>query len=197
MIFENKKHAFTAQHVTPQPAGTQSEKSYLRWYKKNYWWVTIANDVSRSTCSGFSPDARRRKLEKSPVWPRLEETFRLGLDVLFRFDILAQLANIPPWITIHELLHLSKETREALRDALANSESFLTHIPEASQYDIQHLCPEYHHVQLKMPAITFTAKDMLLKDNKHDRQLYYTRYIGSTYIGRVQIDPGSTLSIIP
>jgi len=39
----------------------------------------------------------------------------------FRFDILAQLANIPARITIHELLLLSKETREALRDALANS----------------------------------------------------------------------------
>jgi len=43
---------------------------------------------------------------------------------------LAQLADIPALITIHELLLLSKETKEALRDALANSESFLTHMPE-------------------------------------------------------------------
>jgi len=41
------------------------------------------------------------------------------------------------------------------------------------------------------------AEDMLLKDNKHDRPLYYTGYIGSTCIERVQIDPGSALSIIP
>jgi len=46
-----------------------------------------------------------------------------GLDTPFRFDILVQLANIPARITIHELLRLSKETREALRDALADSES--------------------------------------------------------------------------
>ena len=115
----------------------------------------------------------------------------------FRFDILAQLANIPARITIHELLRLSKETREALRDALANSESFLTYMPEIPEDDTQSPCPECHHVQSTVPAITFTAEDMLLKDNKHDRPLYYTGYIGSTCIERVQVDPGSALSIIP
>ena len=53
-----------------------------------------------------------------------------GFDTPFRFDTLAQLANIPARITIHELIRFSKETREALRDALANSESFLTCMPE-------------------------------------------------------------------
>ena len=48
-----------------------------------------------------------------------------------------------------------------------------------------------------MPAITFTAEDMLLKDNKHNRPSYYTRYISSTCIERVQVDPGPALSIIP
>jgi len=38
---------------------------------------------------------------------------------------------------------------------------------------------------------------MLLIGNKHDRPLYYTRYIGSTCIKRVQVDPGSALCIIP
>ena len=115
----------------------------------------------------------------------------------FRFDILVQLANIPARITVHELLRLSKETREALRDALANSESFLIHMPKTPRDDTQPSCPECHHVQLKVLAITFTAEDMLLKDNKHDRPLYYTGYIGSTCIERVQVDPGSALSIIP
>jgi len=49
-----------------------------------------------------------------------------GLNAPFCFDILAQLANIPTRITMHELLHLSKKMREALRDVLPNSESFLT-----------------------------------------------------------------------
>jgi len=115
----------------------------------------------------------------------------------FRFDILAQLANIPTRITIHELLRLSKETREAHRDALANSESFLTHMPETPKDDTQPPCSECHHIQPKVPAIAFTAEDMLLKDNKHDRPLYYTGYIGSTCIKRVQVNPESALSIIP
>ena len=110
---------------------------------------------------------------------------------------MAQLANSLARITIHELLRLSKETREALRDALANSESFLTYMLEIPKGDTQPSCPECHHVQPKVPAITFTAEDMLLKDNRHDRPLYYTGYIGSTCIERVQVDPGSALSIIP
>ena len=121
----------------------------------------------------------------------------LGLDVPFRFDILAQLANISAYITIHELLHLSKETREALRDALSNSKSFLTHMPETPRDDSQSLCSECHHVQSKVHAITFTVEDTLLKDNKHDRSLYYTGYIGSTCIERIQVDPGFALNIIP
>ena len=101
-------------------------------------------------------EVRFDRVFKRPLGP--------GLDVPFRFDILAQLANIPARITIHELLRLSKETREALMDALANSKSFLTHMPEASEDDSQPLCPECHHVQLRIPAITFTTEDMLLKD---------------------------------
>ena len=113
-----------------------------------------------------------------------------GLNMPLRFDILAQLANIPARITIHELLHLSNETREALRDALANSESFLTYMPEIPRVDTQPSCSECHHVQSKVPAITFTAEDMLLKDNKHDRPLYYTRYIDLTCVERVRLIQG-------
>ena len=90
------------------------------------------------------------------------------LNMPFYFDILAQLANIPARITIHELFRLSKEIREVLRDALANLESFLIYIPEIPRGDTQPSCSECHHVQSKVPAITFIAEDMLLKDNKHD-----------------------------
>ena len=38
---------------------------------------------------------------------------------------------------------------------------------------------------------------MILKDNKHDRPLYYTGYIGSTCIERIQVDSRFALSIIP
>jgi len=72
----------------------------------------------------------------------LKKPSGLGFNISFRFDILAQLANIPARITIHELLHLSKKTREALRDTLANSESFLTHMPETPRDDTQ---PYFHN----------------------------------------------------
>src|ERR1700722_18803998 len=52
-----------------------------------------------------------------------------GPSTPFNFDVLAQLANIPARITLYELLRLSKMTREALREALADSEAFLAHIP--------------------------------------------------------------------
>jgi len=38
---------------------------------------------------------------------------------------------------------------------------------------------------------------MLFKDNQHDRPLYYTRYIGSACIERIQVGSGFTLSITP
>jgi len=63
----------------------------------------------------------------------LKKTLGPRLDAPFCFDILAQLANISAQITMHKLLRLSKETREALRDALANLESFLIHMQEASE----------------------------------------------------------------
>jgi len=47
----------------------------------------------------------------------------------FRFDVLAQLANIPARITLYELLRFFKSTREGLKEASVNSEVFLTQIP--------------------------------------------------------------------
>ena len=43
-----------------------------------------------------------------------------GLSTPFRFDALAQLANILARITLYELWRLSKSMREALREALTD-----------------------------------------------------------------------------
>ena len=48
----------------------------------------------------------------------------LRINMPFHFDILAQLANILARITIHELLRLSKETKEALKGALIISDTY-------------------------------------------------------------------------
>ena len=42
-----------------------------------------------------------------------------GSSILFRFDVLPQLANIPARITFYELLRL-QSTRKPLREALAD-----------------------------------------------------------------------------
>ena len=69
-----------------------------------------------------------------------------GLNALFLFNILAQLVNIPTRITLHKLLCLSKETREVLRDALADSESILIQVPAIPTNDKRTPCPQYHLV---------------------------------------------------
>ena len=51
----------------------------------------------------------------------------------FRFNVMAQLANIPARITLHELLRLSKPTRDALREALADAEAFVVHLPSSEE----------------------------------------------------------------
>jgi len=164
---EGEKHACTTQDDVPQPTSTRSGKSYLKQYEK-------ATDRTQQQMTSVQVPASASVLTKGKEKPRevrfdhvLKKPSGPGLDTPFRFDILTQLANILARITIHELLRLSKETREALRDALANSESFLTCMPEVPNDDIQSSCPECHHVQSKVPTITFTAEDMLLKDNKH------------------------------
>ena len=108
------------------------------------------------------------------------------------FDVLAQLANIPTRITLYELLILSKSTREAMREALADAEVFMTQIPAGPQEEHEKDCL---HASQHAPYITFTPDDMQVK-GKHDRPLYFTGYIGLFKLSRIQVDPGSA-SITP
>ena len=129
--YEDEKQALAAQDAAPQPKGTRSEKSYLRQYEKT------TDETQQPTTSGEVPVPASAptlgKENQKEVWfdRVLNKTSGPRLDAHFCFDILAQLANISAQITIHELLRLSKEIREALRDALANLESFLTYMPES------------------------------------------------------------------
>ena len=103
----------------------------------------------------------------------------------FRFDALAQLANILAQITQYELLKLFKSTREALREALTDSEVFLTQIPAI----LEDQDDGHHHQAFRhSPCITLSPEDMHIK-GKHDRPLYYTRFIGSSEVSSIQVDP--------
>ena len=65
----------------------------------------------------------------------LKKNLSRGLDAPFRFDILAQWANIPAYLTLHELLRLLKKTRKELRNALVDSKSFLTQVSFPTKED--------------------------------------------------------------
>lgn len=111
----------------------------------------------------------------------------------FQFNILALLGNISTRITLYELLHLSKTTRDALWKVLAHSEAFLAYLLEETDEAYVHCNLVARHTL----SITFTLEEMLLKNIKHDRSLYYTWYLCSMRVGWIQVDLGFTLSIMP
>ncbi|XXG85940.1 hypothetical protein AAC387_Pa11g0935 [Persea americana] len=45
--------------------------------------------------------------------------------------------------------------------------------------------------------ITLDQEDMLLGDYKYNRSFYYTGYIQKAKVYRIQIDPSSTVNILP
>ena len=81
-----------------------------------------------------------------------------GTSVPYRFDVLAQLANIPARITLYKPLRLSKLTREALADA----EVFMAQISvEPHEEDKEHCL----HASQDASCITFTPDNMQVRGN--------------------------------
>ena len=76
---------------------------------------------------------------------------------------------------------------------LADAEVFVTQIPTTCEEKDDSHC---HHTSKQLLCITFTLEDMQVK-GKQDISLYYTGYIGSSEVSRIQVDPGSALSIMP
>ena len=131
---DKEQIVLVAQPVEASPIGTHSGKTYLRKYDQ-----TIFKAQQPST----SKDAVlvQRKAPTQPVEKNKPKDLHFShdlkknssaLDAPFRFEVMAQLANIPARITLHELLRLSKETRDALREALTESESFCSN-PSSSR----------------------------------------------------------------
>jgi len=91
------------------------------------------------------------------------------------------------------LCRLTESTRDVLREALADAEVFMTQIPTICREEDGNHC---HHTSKQSPCITFTQEDMQVK-GKHDRPIYYTGYIGSSKVSRIQVNSRFTLSIMP
>ena len=98
-----------------------------------------------------------------------------------------------PTSWLYELLRLSKSNKEALREALADSEVFIAQISIVREKEDDRHC---HHTSKQFSYIIFTPNDMQIKI-KYDRPLYYAGYIRSSEMSRIQFDPGSALRIMP
>ena len=122
--------------LVAQPTDTRSGKTYLRQYDQA---VGEAQPSTSKDTPPVQPTAPAQPVEKNKSkdlhFNHSLKKNTSGLETPFRFDIMAQLANIPARITLHELLRISKETRDALRKALAESESFLAQVPQVPAED--------------------------------------------------------------
>jgi len=68
----------------------------------------------------------------------------------------------------------------------------MAQIPRKPEEEDEENC---FHASQYVLCITFTPDDMQVK-GKYDKPLYFTGYIGSYEVSRIQVDPGSTLSIM-
>ena len=150
-----------AEFNKPLVAETHSGQSYLKKYDE--MMASPPKPISETTKPSVrQPLEKQKELRYSKALPKDKSE---GTSSPYRFDVLAQLANIPARITLYELLRLSKSTREALREALADAEIFMTQIPIGPQEENKEDCL---HASQNTPCITFTPDDMQVK-RKHDR----------------------------
>ena len=108
---DKKESAFIVKPEIPL-AWTRSGKPFLRQYDE-----AVASSSKPIEKVAEQPPKKQKELRYSKALRKENEE---GQSTPFRLDVLAQLANILTRITLYELLRLSKSTREALREALAN-----------------------------------------------------------------------------
>ena len=104
-----EKSALAANTGTLSMSKTRSDKQYLKQYGQ---LVANSSQPGKEIAERFT---------KQPVDKQKEIRYAKGLQkddarllTPFRFDVLAQLADIPAWITLYKLLRLFKSTREVL-----------------------------------------------------------------------------------
>jgi len=86
-----------------------------------------------------------------------------------------------------------KVNKRSSEESPSDAEVFMAQIPAGPQEEDEEDCL---YASQNASCITFTSDDMQVK-GKHDRPLYFTGYIGSSEVSRIQVDPGSALSIMP
>ena len=152
---EEEEEVLVASVAAPLAAATRSGQPYL----KNYDDAPVQQlEPSREQVTEPAEQPKGTPEKPKEVWYNrpLNKENAIEVSQPFRFDIINQLANIPARITLYELLKLSKLTREALREALADAEVFVTQLHIGSTIDEPHSL----NVSCVPTDIVFTPEDM-------------------------------------
>src|SRR3954471_15539386 len=122
---EEEEEFLAASIAGPLAAATRSGQSYLRNYDDS-----PVQQLEPSQEPVLEPAEQPKTTPEKPKEVRYNRPLNKGKAVEvsqpFRFEIINQLDNILTRITLYELLKLSKSTRKALREALADAEVFVT-----------------------------------------------------------------------
>jgi hypothetical protein len=93
------------------------------------------------------------------------------------YNVLAHLRKIPTLLSIFDALMMSQDLREVLVQALYIQEALFT--------------------AKRATCINFTDDDLLIGTSNHNRPLYITGNCGGQKIGRILVDVGSSINIMP
>ena len=152
---DKEEEVLATDTSVPLAAATRSGQPYLR----NYNDIPVRQPEPTQE-QVEEPAEQAKTTPEKPKEVRYNKPLHKGKAIEvsqpYRFDIINQLANIPARITIYALLRLSKSTREALREALADAEVFVTQLPaDPPLEEFQSL--NVSHVSA---SIVFTPEDM-------------------------------------
>jgi len=148
----DEKFVLAMDQDAPSTSKTHSGKQYLKKCEE-----AVASLPKSTKETTEQSEATPGEAVRAPLYESSSERQGRRIITPIHFDILAQLANIPAWITLYELLKLSKSTKEAFREALVDLEAFIAQIPAMSdEKDNGH----YYQTSKCSPCITFTRDDM-------------------------------------
>lgn len=105
-------------------------------------------------------------------------------------SILSHLQCIPTLFSVHDALHMSRELREALIEALLSQDLYKEDVTEVAMTSPR-VCASCR------ACITFTEEDLMLGHEYHNRPLYVTGLVGNTTINRILLDCGSAVNLLP
>jgi hypothetical protein len=106
------------------------------------------------------------------------------------YNVLAHLRKIPALLSIFDALMMSQDLREVLIQALQNPERY-------KSYFIEQNMQEALFTAKRAACINFTDDDLLIGTVDHNRPLYITGNCGGQKIGRILVDAGSSINIMP